>query len=149
MLNFIFWLFTGVFIFLSFAASGRSLELYRAKISILRNRCFQKASTNKERSKNIVKPSSQKTPTLDSQKCEETRLWIKRMRVVLRCLFSGETRKFACNIFALRSLCIAKNVSTYARKLKHYCLHTTADISFWGFFFDRLFWSVNIPYLSR
>ena len=74
MFNFIFRLFAGVFIFLSFAASGRSLELYRAKISILRNRCFQKASKNKERSKNIVKPSSQKTPTLGSRNCEETRL---------------------------------------------------------------------------
>ncbi|XP_044178131.1 LOW QUALITY PROTEIN: uncharacterized protein LOC122960179 [Acropora millepora] len=65
----------GVFIFLSFAASGRSLELYRAKISILRNRCFQKASTNKERSKNNGKPSSsQKPPTLDSRNSEDTRL---------------------------------------------------------------------------
>ncbi|XP_067051044.1 uncharacterized protein [Acropora muricata] len=64
----------GVFIFLSFAASGRSLELYRAKIRILRNRCFQKASTNKERSKNNGKPSSQKPPTLDSRNGEDTRL---------------------------------------------------------------------------
>ncbi|XP_067051036.1 uncharacterized protein [Acropora muricata] len=65
----------GVFIFLSFAASGRSLELYRAKISILRNRCFQKASKNKETSKNIAKPSSQKPPTLGSAgNCEETLL---------------------------------------------------------------------------
>ncbi|XP_044178528.1 LOW QUALITY PROTEIN: uncharacterized protein LOC122960408 [Acropora millepora] len=67
--------FQGVFIFLSFAASGRSLELYRAKISILRNRCFQKASTNKERSKNNGKPSSsQKPPTLDSRNSGDTRL---------------------------------------------------------------------------
>ncbi|XP_015752352.1 PREDICTED: adhesion G-protein coupled receptor G2-like isoform X1 [Acropora digitifera] len=64
----------GVFIFLSFAASGRSLELYRAKISILRNRCFQKAPTNKERSKNIAKPSSQKPPTLGSRNYKETRV---------------------------------------------------------------------------
>ena len=52
--GFIYACFTGLFIFLSFAASGRSLELYRAKIAMLRNRCFSTAAKNTARTKDKI-----------------------------------------------------------------------------------------------
>ena len=64
--------FTGLFIFLSFAASGRSLELYRAKIAMLRNRCPSNAAKNTARTKDkIVVTRSGKTSSPDVQDCEE------------------------------------------------------------------------------
>ncbi|XP_068755921.1 uncharacterized protein [Montipora capricornis] len=62
----------GLFIFLSFAASGRSLELYRAKIAILRNRCSPKAAKITARTKDkIVVTRSGKTWTPDVLDYEE------------------------------------------------------------------------------
>ncbi|XP_068696775.1 uncharacterized protein [Montipora foliosa] len=62
----------GLFIFLSFAVSGRSLELYRAKIAILRNRCFSNAAKNTARTKDkIVVTRSGKTWSPDVHDCEE------------------------------------------------------------------------------
>ncbi|XP_068697793.1 uncharacterized protein [Montipora foliosa] len=65
----------GLFIFLSFAASRRSLELYRAKIAILRNRCSPNAAKNTLRTKDkIVDTRSGKTWSPDLQDCEEAPL---------------------------------------------------------------------------
>ncbi|XP_068753665.1 adhesion G-protein coupled receptor G2-like [Montipora capricornis] len=62
----------GLFIFLSFAVSGRSLELYRAKIAILRNRCFSNAAKNTARTQDkIVVTRSGKTWSPDVHDCEE------------------------------------------------------------------------------
>ncbi|XP_068757221.1 probable G-protein coupled receptor Mth-like 1 [Montipora capricornis] len=62
----------GLFIFLSFAASGRSLELYRAKIAMLRNRCSSNAAKNTARTKDkIVVTRSGETWCPDVQDCEE------------------------------------------------------------------------------
>ncbi|XP_068755917.1 adhesion G-protein coupled receptor D1-like [Montipora capricornis] len=65
----------GLFIFLSFAASRRSLELYRAKIAILRNRCSRNAARNTSRTKDkIVVTRSGKSWSPDVQDCEEAPL---------------------------------------------------------------------------
>ncbi|XP_068753649.1 uncharacterized protein [Montipora capricornis] len=65
----------GLFIFLSFAASGRSLELYRAKLAILRNRCSSTAAKNTARTKDkIVVTRPEKNQSPDVQDCEETPL---------------------------------------------------------------------------
>ncbi|XP_068696010.1 uncharacterized protein [Montipora foliosa] len=65
----------GLFIFLSFASSRRSLELYRAKIAILRNRCSPNAAKNTVRTKDkIVDTRSRKTWSPDVQDCEEAPL---------------------------------------------------------------------------
>ncbi|XP_068697687.1 adhesion G-protein coupled receptor G2-like [Montipora foliosa] len=65
----------GLFIFLSFAASRRSLELYRAKITILRNRCSRNAAKNTASTKDkIVVTRSAKTRSPDVQDCEEAPL---------------------------------------------------------------------------
>ncbi|XP_068757223.1 uncharacterized protein [Montipora capricornis] len=65
----------GLFIFLSFAASRRSLELYRAKIAILRNRCSRNAAKNTARTKDkIVVTRSGKTWSPDVQDCEDAPL---------------------------------------------------------------------------
>ena len=70
--GFIYACFTGLFIFLSFAASGRSLELYRAKIAVLWNRCCSNAAKNTARTKDkIVVTRSGKTWSPDVQDCEE------------------------------------------------------------------------------
>ncbi|XP_068757224.1 uncharacterized protein [Montipora capricornis] len=62
----------GLFIFLSFAVSGRSLELYRVKIAMLRNRCSSNAAKNTARTKEkIVVTRSGKTWSPDVQDCEE------------------------------------------------------------------------------
>ncbi|XP_068758169.1 uncharacterized protein [Montipora capricornis] len=65
----------GLFIFLSFGASGRSLELYRGKIAMLRNRCSSTAANNTARTKDkIVVTRSGKTRSPDVQDCEEISL---------------------------------------------------------------------------
>ena len=70
--GFIYACFTGLFIFLSFAASGRSLELYRGKIAMLRNRCSSNAAKNNARTKDkIVVTRSGKTWSPNVQDCEE------------------------------------------------------------------------------
>ncbi|XP_068697791.1 uncharacterized protein [Montipora foliosa] len=62
----------GLFIFLSFGASGKSLELYRGKIAMLRNQCSSNAAKNTARTRDkIVVTRSGKTWSPDVQDCEE------------------------------------------------------------------------------
>ncbi|XP_068697787.1 probable G-protein coupled receptor Mth-like 1 [Montipora foliosa] len=58
----------GLFIFLSFAASGKSIQLYRAKIAKLRNRCTSNAAKNTAKTKDptpnpTTNPTPNPTPT--------------------------------------------------------------------------------------